>query len=82
MSNEKPRNPSAFPQSKKAGEVSFTEGGMTLRDYFAAKVAARCLRDALKQAEKSDCAADPYAQAARYAYSVADAMLAEREREE
>ena len=84
MSNDNPRNPSAFPQSKKAGEVSFTEGGMNLRDYFAAKAMAG---DWAAQNEfigefENDLPDDAFAERAATYYRMADAMLAEREREE
>ena len=71
--NNKPRNPSAFPKTKTAGDVSITEGGMTLRDYFAAKAMAAVGARGY-YGELADLAED--------AYALADAMLAERERTE
>ena len=55
----------AMPQSW--GPI--TQTGMTLRDYFAAAVVSRYLQD--YSAESS----------AQAAYAMADAMLAEREKE-
>lgn len=48
------------------------QGGMTLRDYFAAKAIQGILSVRLPEGELHS--------AAQYAYSVADAMLAERSR--
>lgn len=64
MSNDKPRNPSAFP-------TGYTSG-MTLRDYFAAKAMVALIA-------KTGGDGEYYAATA---YALADAMLAEREREE
>jgi hypothetical protein len=63
--NSKPRNPSAFP-------AGLTEG-MTLRDYFAAKAMQGLVSDSQVDMEFCDMA--------KWSYSMADAMLAERERE-
>jgi hypothetical protein len=64
--NNKPRNPSAFP-------AGLTEG-MTLRDYFAAKAMAGLVSDS--QVDMAFC------DMAKWSYSMADAMLAERECEQ
>lgn len=58
----------AFPHD---GQVDYT-GGMTLRDYFAAKAMQGLL------AADPDTRWDDY-DCAKYAYAQADAMLAERE---
>ena len=62
--------------------MSITEGGMTLRDYFAASAAAECLRTASKHSYYGLDGANVYDLAATDAYALADAMLAEREREQ
>jgi hypothetical protein len=49
------------------GEINHGEGGMTLRDYFAAK------------AMQEHCPSVPPEYAARRAYDYADAMLKARE---
>jgi hypothetical protein len=72
--NSKPRNPSAFPKTKTAGNVSITDGGMTLRDYFAAKAMQGLVSDS--QVDMAFC------DMAKWSYSMADAMLAERECEQ
>lgn len=64
----------AFPQGKAVGSVSLLEGGMTLRDYFAAKVAGAVWANLDMPV---DYAADFTAEAA---YKIADAMLKEREK--
>ena len=64
-------NTPAFPTTTFAQK---TEGGMTLRDYFAAKAMQALLRqypDHLMNSPASEVASD--------AYSMADAMLAARE---
>lgn len=67
--NKTPRNPSAFP----AGLAE----GMTLRDYFAAK-AMEVIWQGLGDMNRDDAIKFT----AETAYSMADAMLAERERTE
>jgi hypothetical protein len=66
---EKPqwRGEPAFPQYSLIAEGVFCEGGMTLRDYFAAKALSTTM-----QAWKPDAAA-------RLAYEQADAMLKARD---
>ena len=64
-------NPPAFPTTTFAQK---TEGGMTLRDYFAAKAMQALLRqypDHLMNSPASEVASD--------AYSMADEMLKARE---
>lgn len=58
----------AFPDHE--GQYDYT-GGMTLRDYFAAKV----MSGVQSNPELSDWGAEKYA---NYAYEVADAMLKAR----
>lgn len=63
---------SAFGEFRQAGECSVKSGGVTIRDYFAAKAMASML-------DKHNAAAqlDPSLTAC-CAYRYADAMLAER----
>lgn len=73
-----PENPPAFPAhsvSKEPGTAHFqvTEGGMSLRDFFAAKAMAAFVRD--------EPAASNFGPLARISYIVADAMLVERARQ-
>lgn len=69
----KESNPPAFAcvSGKSNEEGSFLQEGMTLRDYFAAKA-----MPIVFSAKNMDCNSD----AARWAYSMADAMLKEREK--
>ena len=65
------KNPPAFPSGNDVtlGDWrSHGHSGMTLRDYFAAKVLPQCLQ-----------ACGTKATAAEEAYRIADAMLAARE---
>jgi len=62
----------AFPSS--IVDDSLHVPGMTLRDYFAAKA----MQGMLEMAEYRDLTSEEYA---RGAYRVADAMLAEREKD-
>ena len=59
----------AFPHTKANGANS-GDVGMTLRDYFAAKA---------MQVVMDGSPTTPYGNIARYAYEMADAMLAARE---
>lgn len=59
----------AFPNMLKSGDLAISEGGMTLRDYFAGKAMPQLLGGAPLDVE----------QAAKTAYLLADAMLAARE---
>jgi hypothetical protein len=63
----------AFPTTKESHLMICSEG-MTLRDYFAAKA----MQGMLEMAEYRDLTSEGYA---RGAYRVADAMLAEREKD-
>nr|DAH84820.1 MAG TPA: hypothetical protein [Caudoviricetes sp.] len=56
-----------FPTLLKAGNVAKSDGGMSLRDYFA----GQALPIAELRGETTDRIAD-------WAYAIADAMLAER----
>ncbi len=60
----------AFPTTGVVIDYAISYDGMTLRDYFAAKAMAELI-------EKHDLDKD----VARFAYQIADAMLAERERD-
>lgn len=61
----------AFGEFHKAGECEVNQGGMTLRDYFAAKA----LQGMLATSNRPQSDEHMFA---RDAYTVADAMLAER----
>lgn len=65
-----------FPQGKAVGSVSLLEGGMTLRDYFAAQ-AVSGVWNRLSPSVPVDKAAGITAE---FAYEIADAMLKERNR--
>lgn len=69
------------PTTKSAGDTSITEGGLTLRDYFAAKVVQGLAVELAKQplGNVMDRGAKI---ASRIAYIVADEMLKAREQEE
>lgn len=72
--NEQKHGGPAFPNSKQVGQaLIITEGGMTLRDYFAAKAMQGLLADSnvIGSTENVSTAA----------YKMADAMLAERNKE-
>ena len=72
---EKPqwRGEPAFPQYSLVAEGVFCEGGMTLRDYFAAKAMASALT--FQQVHEN---LTPY-EVAVTAYTQADAMLKARD---
>lgn len=62
----------AFPQGESA--LTYTSTGMSLRDYFAAKVLPQVYASSV-------LAGSPLQESiAQEAYEIADAMLAERER--
>jgi S-adenosylmethionine hydrolase len=63
-------NPPAFPQFVLSNGGAYVEGGMTLRDYFAAKS---------MQAMETRSASGTYHGRAIQAYAQADAMLKARE---
>ena len=65
-------NPPAFPQYVINNGGAYVDGGMTLRDYFAAKAMQSFLVDQCHDAGQWDLDA-------KAAYKVADAMLKARE---
>ena len=71
----KPTGGPAFPPPHECGY--FSEDGMSLRDYFAAKALAAMLANPNKEGSK--CGVRGLSVFPRYAYEWADAMLAARE---
>lgn len=71
-----PENPPAFPQTKSVGQISMTEGGMSLRDYFAGQA---LIGAALEVADNGHEVASLAKGMAVSAYQIADAMLIARE---
>ena len=67
-------NPPAFPQYITSNNGAYVDGGMTLRDYFAAKAMQGFM------ANKSNPMHFQPENDANWAYSIADAMLAAREK--
>jgi hypothetical protein len=63
----------AFPQFVLSNGGAYVEGGMTLRDYFAAKA----MQGLLAQSCGTAMGSDPI-HGAQYAYAMADAMLKAR----
>lgn len=63
----------AFPQGQQVGDVSISEGGLTLRDYFAAKAMQSYLAH-------PECEDDYENSIADAAYYMADAMMEAREK--
>ena len=79
-------NPQAFPISRVVQAGSFrkdeSDPGMTLRDYFAAAALPACHEAALSPARTASVSGREFCKIiATAAYEIADAMLAERERE-
>lgn len=71
----------AFPHSTPRMNGLQTEGGMTLRDYFAAKAAPVTLEHIWKKCERESVRVDNvYDIAAVAAYEMAEAMLKAREK--
>lgn len=66
----------AFPSTRKVGSVELTDGGMSLRDYFAAKAMQGMF------AADTDTSVMPIERKAAEAYLMADAMIAAREKKE
>ena len=62
----------AFPQADRVGDIATQHGGMTLRDYFAAKAMQGYVSD---EEWRDDIDFDG---TARAAYKMADAMIAAR----
>lgn len=80
MLNEKSngrRYVAAFPQGKSVGQIAVVEGGMTLRDYFAAKAMQGFICTAGAACLNGLDGYEPHT--AKAAYKMADAMLAARE---
>ncbi len=66
----------AFPNSRQVGDVQITDGGMTLRDYFAAKA-----MQAIIIGNNADISVIGIG-AMKDAYNVADNMLLVRNKEQ
>jgi len=89
---DKPENPPVFPRMLKHGDKALSEGGMSLRDYFAATLSfdPECLNVPTAEAlmgEKSPVYSPEnweerlywwLGAEAKYRYARADAMLRER----
>lgn len=71
--NKKPRNPQAFPFVIDETKPNLVEAGMTLRDYFAAKAMHGIMVGDITSSHHPITVSS-------WAYSVADAMLKEREK--
>lgn len=70
----------AFGEFKQAGHASIKTGGISIRDYFAAKAMAAAINDAAMEALDQVCetSQEMAEMIAKAAYMQADAMLAER----
>ena len=73
MNKQKHGGP-AFPNSRHVGELTVADGGMTLRDYFAAKAMQVVISNATVKMVQ-------YEAIASAAYKMADAMLEARNKE-
>lgn len=71
-------NPPAFPTLLKSGELAVSEGGMSLRDYFAGQALAGILASPTLLGDD----ARHLRAVALAAYNYANAMLAERAKTE
>lgn len=69
---------SAFPQWKSLGDAAISEGGLTMRDYFAAKAMQGFLADDEILAD-STTASMWIVKTACASYEMADAMMKARE---
>jgi hypothetical protein len=78
--SDKPENPSAFPHPVPQGCWGDPSCGMTLRDYFAGQVLAGIGHKTSGTLSSATDINDLLA--AKTAYRIADAMLAERSRHE
>jgi hypothetical protein len=68
----KPHNPSAFPHLVPHNpDFAYSATGMTLRDYFAAKIINGYISDPTSTNR-------PFAEVAEWAYKFADAMIEAR----
>jgi hypothetical protein len=65
---------SAFTQLTEIGDIAYTQGGMSLRDWFA----GHCIQASLGSSPLSNLNTYQAENYARFAYMVADAMLAAR----
>jgi len=75
--NKIPENPFAFPNTD---GTTFCTDGMTLRDYFAAKAMQSIIRKYNgTKSDSFDFDDDDETTVAAYSYSIADAMLKQRE---
>lgn len=72
--SDRPAFPIVWPL-RDGADTQYVDEGMTLRDYFAAKAMQALLSDFEKAPDERDVCSH---YAARRAYQVADAMLAER----
>lgn len=66
-----PGSEAAFGEFKQAGQCSIKTGGVTVRDYFAAKAMAGLLGDTAQRNGTTSALAET-------AYMIADAMIQER----
>lgn len=80
--NKKPRNPNAFPtppetsyEFNEQGQKVGFQDGMTLRDYFAAKV----MQSMINLLSPNDMNDSNYEWMSEISYKQADAMLKQRE---
>lgn len=78
----KPTGGSAFPTAEQTrGDgtiIQFAESGMTLRQWYAGQALPWAIEAAMKQWTRDSAA--PASTAARWAFEVADAMIAEGEK--
>jgi hypothetical protein len=80
MRNTQKDGGGAFPQTSMARVTEHVfETGMTLRDYFAARALQGMIASGVRSFDVHDSDTNPR-YAARRAYEVADAMLAERQK--
>ena len=79
----KPDNPNAFPTPE--SEHNYAVEGMSLRDYFAGQALAGLLADGtmnkIANIDPETTSTEDEQLCADMCYSIADAMLAEREKE-
>lgn len=68
----------AFGEFKQAGDASIKTGGISVRDYFAAKIMAISITPVATPIGAQWATEDQFPYLARMAYLAADAMLAER----
>ena len=78
VENKKPQNPNAFPIEYQNGEF---KAGMTLRDYFAAK-AMQGIISVYESRSGFSVMKKECKDLANTAYSIANAMLKERKKQE